>query len=114
MMKYIKSLNEYTLITRVRKSIVEHLPSGLANIEKVASGLNMSTRTLQRMLQQEETSFITILNESRMELALQYVNDPKMDMTEIAFLLGFSEQSSFSRSFKRWTGKSPVLYRRTG
>ena len=110
--RYIKSLSEHNLITRVKKAIVGYLPSGEATVDKAALDLYMSTRTLQRSLQQEGSSFHGLLNEARMELAMDYVTDPKMDLTEIAFLLGFSEQSSFSRSFKRWTGKSPAQQRK--
>ncbi|MEJ2333526.1 MAG: helix-turn-helix transcriptional regulator, partial [Desulfobulbaceae bacterium] len=82
------------------------------SLDNVASVLCVGTRKLQRMLQQEATSFIALLNETRMELAKKYVLDKSMDMTEIAFLLGFAEQSTFSRSFKRWTGQSPSQYRK--
>jgi AraC-like DNA-binding protein len=112
MTRYLKSLSEHDLVTRVKKAIVGYLPSGEATLDNVATDLYMSTRTLQRSLQQEDTSFHSLLNESRMELAMDYVKDPKMDLTEVAFLLGFSELSSFSRSFKRWTGDSPAKYRK--
>jgi AraC-like DNA-binding protein len=110
--KYLSSLNDPTLFTRVKKAIVEYLPTGNVSVEKVASDLFMSKRSLQRMLQKEDSSFIVLLNEARMELAKQYVADPDMDLTEVSFLLGFSEQSSFSRSFKRWTGTSPAQHRK--
>jgi AraC-like DNA-binding protein len=112
MVKYIASLNNIDLITRVKKIIAENLPFGNFSLDNVASVLCVGTRKLQRMLQQEATSFIALLNETRMELAKKYVLDKSMDMTEIAFLLGFAEQSTFSRSFKRWTGQSPSQYRK--
>ena len=68
-------------------------------------------RNLQRHLNKLGTTFGSILDEIRRELAEQYVSDPKEDLTEIAFRLGFSEQSSFSRAYKRWTGMSPNTYR---
>jgi AraC-like DNA-binding protein len=113
MARYLKSLSEHNLVTRVKKTIVGYLPSGDTTVEKVASDLYMGKRSLQRSLQQKDTSFHTLLNEARMEMAIQYVSDPGVDLTEVAFLLGFSEQSSFSRSFKRWTGKSPSQHRKT-
>jgi AraC-like DNA-binding protein len=112
MARYLNSLSEHNLVTKVKKAIVGHLPSGEATVDKVASDLYMSTRTLQRSLQQQDSSFHILLNEARMELAMQYVSDPNMNLTEVAFLLGFAEQSSFSRSFKRWTGQSPVQHRK--
>lgn len=111
MTKYLLTKNSDPLVSRVTKIIVEHLPSGDATIEKAASELFMSKRKLQRLLQDEGTSFMTILNETRADIAKEYVRNKDMDLTEIAFLLGFSEQSTFSRSFKRWTGKSPSSFR---
>lgn len=112
MTQYLATLDNDTLVKRIKKIIVEHLPSGNATVENAASELSLSTRKLQRLLQQEGTTFISLLNETRMEIAKQYVQDKKMDLTEVAFLLGFAELSTFSRSFKRWTGKSPIQYRK--
>ncbi len=57
------------------------------------------------------TNFRKLLTEVRQELAEQYVADPTISITEISYLLGFSDISSFSRAFKRWAGESPVTYR---
>jgi AraC-like DNA-binding protein len=62
---------------------------------------------LQRKLHEEQTSFSEIYNSIRRELANEYVQDSQMSMTEIAYLLGFSEQANFSRAFRRWYGISP-------
>ena len=112
MTQYLSTKDSDPLVLRVIKIIVEHLPSGDATVEKAASELFYSTRKLQRLLHEEGTSFITLLNDTRRDIAKQYVRDQDMDMTEIAFLLGFSEQSTFSRSFKRWTGESPSSFRK--
>lgn len=109
---YLDTLDDEGLITKIKRIIVEHLPSGDATVETAAAQLYISTRTLQRQLHQEGTTFFTLLNETRQELASQYVRDKNMDLTEVAFLLGFAELSTFSRSFKRWTGKSPIQYRK--
>ena len=109
---YLATLDDEQLRTKVKKIIAEHLPTGDANVETAARQLALSTRTLQRRLREkEETSFLHLLKETRRELAGQYVSDKDMDLSEVAFLLGFSELSTFSRSFKRWTGKSPFQYR---
>ncbi|SHO47495.1 AraC family transcriptional regulator [Desulfopila aestuarii] len=108
---YLEARSEKSLVARVTKCIVEHLPSGDATVEKIASELFVSTRKLQRLLQEEGTSFLTLLNSTRQSIAEQYVQNKNMDLTEIAFLLGFSDQSTFSRSFKRWTGRSPRAFR---
>jgi AraC-like DNA-binding protein len=67
----------------------------------------MSTRTLQRRLQEEGSGFVEILNETRRELALQYIQDDSLPLKEVSYLLGYSDVSNFSRAFKRWTGKAP-------
>ncbi len=113
MNRYIAQLSYESLIDRIKRVVIEHLPSGDATVENAAERLGMSVRTLQRQLQMEGTSFVNILHKTRWELARQYVRDTDMDLTEIAFLLGFSELSTFSRSFKKWTGKSPTHYRRS-
>jgi len=112
MSKYLTDMDKKDLLIKVRKIIVEHLPSGNATLENTANELGYSPRTLQRLLKNKGISFITLLNEVRMDIAKQYVRDNNKDLTEVAFLLGFSELSSFSRSFKRWTGKSLRHYRK--
>lgn len=112
MTRYIVSLNKKDIITRVKKLIAEQLPSGIVTIEFIASELFMNARKLQRLLQEDGTTFTTLLNETRKDISRQYVQDKHMDLTEIAFLLGYSEQSTFSRAFKSWTGKSPIEYRK--
>jgi len=111
MTHYLITLDQKDLLAKVRRLVVEHLPSGDAKIGKIASELGYSARTFQRLLKQKGTTFITLLNEVRMRLAVQYVRDKSKNLTEIAFLLGFAELSTFSRSFKRWTGKSLQQYR---
>ena len=105
--KYLARQHRSNLITRVRESIVAHLPSGDINKDQVAKALLMSTRTLQRRLKEENSSFLEVLNETRQELALQYIQDDSLPLKEVSYLLGFSDSAAFSRAFKRWTGESP-------
>ncbi|RKZ80269.1 MAG: AraC family transcriptional regulator, partial [Gammaproteobacteria bacterium] len=79
----------------------------------IAASLFMSQRTLQRRLEENNTSFKQLVNEVRQDLADTYLNDSSLTLTEISFMLGFSEMSAFSRAFKRWSGKSPTDYRVT-
>jgi AraC-like DNA-binding protein len=109
---YIASLEQNQIITRVKEIILDHLPSGNVLEEEVAKKLFMSKRTMQRTLQKEGTSFIELLNGTRLDLSKQYVRNKEISFTEIAFLLGFTESSTFSRAFKRWTGKTPSQYRK--
>jgi AraC-like DNA-binding protein len=69
--------------------------------------LHQSTSTLQRRLRQEGTSYQSLLDEIRRELALDYLRDGKHSIADVAFLLGFSDQSNFTRAFRRWTGTTP-------
>ena len=71
----------------------------------------MSTRTLQRRLQDENTSFQQLLDETRRELAMQFLRQKRMTLLEIAYLLGFADPSNFFRAFKRWFGMPPGQFR---
>lgn len=92
---------------RVRACLMEILASGQCTMGDVAQRLAISTRTLQRRLQQEETSFQQELNHLRAELANQYLVKTHYSSAEIAFLLGYNDASSFFRAFHTWTGKTP-------
>jgi AraC-like DNA-binding protein len=108
---YLKELTEGDLISRVKRAITNELPSGSPSEEVIAKSLFMSPRTLQRKLSNEGTSYSILLDAVRRELAEQYVTDPSLSLSEIGFLLGFSEQSAFSRAFRRWTGQAPSAAR---
>ena len=77
----------------------------------MAADFGMSQRTLQRKLSDIGLSYQQLLDETRHELARRYLDDQGKSVTEITFLLGFSEQSAFTRAFKRWSGMSPSAYR---
>ncbi len=112
MSKYIASLKSSGIVTNVQEIIVDNLPSGTVSLAEVASKLQCSERNVQHLLQQEGTTFMSLLKKTRMEIAIKYILDDKISLLEITFLLGFAEQSSFSNSFKKWTGKSPTQYRK--
>jgi AraC-like DNA-binding protein len=73
----------------------------------------MSSRTLQRKLSTEGKTFKQILKSVRKKLAMEYLKDERLSFSEISYLLGFSEQSSFTRAFKNWTGVSPTQARQS-
>ena len=98
---------------RVRAAIMEQLPSGNVSDESVADALHMTARTLHRRLKEDGESFRTLLKAVRQELAEQYMADNSLTLTEITFLLGFSEMSSFSRAYKHWHGVSPSAARQS-
>ena len=72
----------------------------------------MSPSALQQKLAQLDSSFQDLLNQVRQSLALAYMEQARVSITEMSFMLGFSDTSSFTRAFRRWTGKSPRDYRR--
>ena len=104
---YLSHIDDANVVDRVKAEIINQLPSGNMTDGSVASALHKSTRTMQRELGELDTTFSAILNEARHDLALKYIRDSRLTLTEIAFMLGFSESSSFSRAFKRWTGSTP-------
>ncbi|MCB1697296.1 MAG: AraC family transcriptional regulator [Pseudomonadales bacterium] len=108
---YLSSFIARTATRDVVDKIVERLPDGPPGQQQIASALHMSNRTLQRKLREEGTSFKDLLQDTRMQLARKYLLSPGRSVVETAYLLGFSEPSTFSRAFKRWTGVAPADYR---
>jgi AraC-like DNA-binding protein len=98
---------------RVRAEIIKALSDGNATVVSVAKQLHMSERTMARRLDEEGTTFRELLDEIRHRLALRHVAAQALELNEIAFLLGFSQVTAFHRAFKRWTGKTPLEYRRS-
>jgi len=109
---YLAELDKNNIVQRVKGAIIEMLPSGGVYDEKVAKRLNMSTRSLQRKLNEAHTTFGKLLDEMRQEIAEHYLHDSDVSLTEIAFVLGYSEYSSFWRAYKRWTKASPSEIRK--
>jgi len=108
---YLARIDKDDVVTAVRQKIIEHLPNGDCTRDKVASAMNMSPTTLQFKLAQRDTSFHEMFDAIRTELASSYVQKSSMSITEITFLLGFSDTSNFTRAFKRWKGVSPTEFR---
>jgi AraC-like DNA-binding protein len=104
--------NAASLAHRVAIHVASALPRA-ADVREVARAMHMGGRTLQRQLEQEDTSFTRVLDEVRLERARQLLGDPALSVTDIAFRLGFADLATFSRAFKRWTGKPPGLWRRS-
>ncbi|NOR43674.1 MAG: helix-turn-helix domain-containing protein, partial [Gammaproteobacteria bacterium] len=111
LMKYLIEIKKGDIVDQVKNIILENLPDGQVTDGLVASELNLSERSMQRRLQEHQTTFRFLLDTVREMVAKQYIENPMNRMSDIAFLLGFSEQSAFSRAFKKWTGKSPLEYR---
>jgi AraC-like DNA-binding protein len=95
------------LRTRVENAISSVLPHERVRVEDVARSLGMSKRTLARRLSDEGLNFTEILQQLRRDLAVRYLDDRRLHVSKIAWLLGFHEVSAFTHAFKRWTGKTP-------
>jgi len=109
---YLEKLDRDDIVNRVRTYLVKGLGTDAFSRSDIARCLNMSASTLQVKLAQRGTSFQKILDDTRHELALGYMEQSRLSITEIAFMLGFSDLSNFIRAFKRWTGKSPTEFKR--
>ncbi len=109
--EYLARFDREHLAHQVRDQIIKRLPSGEPGQEQVAGALHLSLRSLQRKLSSEGTSFSDLLEETRRELASQYLKQSKIALCEITYLLGFADQSNFTRAFKRWTGVAPGEFR---
>jgi len=110
--EYLEHFDRDQTSYRVRELIVRRLPDGEPRRDQIARQLGMSERTLQRRLEEERSSFAVVIDETRRELAEQYLSRLKLSLGEAAYLLGFADQSSFFRACKRWFGVPPGQYRR--
>ena len=100
-------------VFRVQQSITNLLPSGHPKIDAVAREFGMSARTLTRRLAAYGHTYKGLVDEVRRKLALQYLQDKRISVKNVAYLLGYSEVPAFYHAFQRWTGSSPVQQRLT-
>jgi AraC-like DNA-binding protein len=98
-------------LERVRVAIQQKLTGRRPNIEDIADALHISSRTLQRRLQDEGFSFQRVLEEARHQLARQYLNNSLLELNEAAYLLGYNDANSFVRAFRTWEGIPPARWR---
>ena len=108
---YLRQLDNAQTSYRAREVIIRRLPDGEPRRDEVASELCMSERTLQRRLEEEATSFVQLLDDTRRELANQYLGRLHLSLAQAAYLLGFADQRSFFRACRRWFQLSPGQYR---
>lgn len=102
------------LVNEVRSAIYRRLAGGEPDIESVAGDLGMGARALQARLRKNSLTFSDLVDDVRRSLAAVLVADERLTLVNVAFLLGFSEQSSFTRAFRRWYGTAPGEFRRKG
>jgi AraC-like DNA-binding protein len=108
---YIQRMDHNDVVTKARIILVGQLPDGEPTRRRLAESLHMSERTLARRLAEHDYTFTSLVDEIRNELSRDYLRQPRFSITDVAFLLGFSDQSNFARAFKRWTGQSPTEFR---
>lgn len=103
--------SEDDLVGSVRKAIGESVGEANPTLGRMARKLATSPRTLERRLKEQGVIYRELVDDTRRRFALEYLKDRSRTLTEVAFLLGYSEVSAFSRAFKRWTGSTPLEHR---
>lgn len=109
--RYLDDLAQEDVLVQLKRLLQEQLPSGAASQEKLAERLSLTPRSLQRRLADAGTTYRDFLNSVRHELALEYLAHTQHAISDIAYLLGFTEVSAFTRAFGRWMGMSPKAWR---
>jgi AraC-like DNA-binding protein len=99
--------DSHTTRAQVEGIILPVLHKGDATADAIASTMGFSRQTLFRRLKEEGVTFEEVLDELRHRMALHYLKGKRASVNEVAYLVGFSDRASFSRAFKRWTGRSP-------
>ena len=100
-----------TYSAKVQHAVWPHLSEGLPTIDEVALQLAVSTRSLQRRLREEDTSFAQVVDTLRQDKAKLLLKDPNLPIYEVGYLLGYSDPSTFHRAFRRWLDTSPSQFR---
>ncbi|MAM69564.1 MAG: AraC family transcriptional regulator [Gammaproteobacteria bacterium] len=103
--------DDSVLVYKVKTYLSQALSEGIPTISDVAEKLAMSGRTLQRKLSDQGITYQSVVDDARRELSERLLTNSNHSLADIAFLTGFSEQSSFNRAFKRWAGQTPRSYR---
>jgi AraC-like DNA-binding protein len=107
----LRAQSDAAIAAQVRNVIVRNLAQDRVRLATIAEEMRITQRTLQRKLSEAGVTFQQVLDQTRHELARDYLKREKLGLAEIAFLLGYQEQSSFCHAFKEWTGLSPSAYR---
>lgn len=97
---------------QIARIVMASLSTGDATIELVAARIGSSPRTIQRRLRDRGVAFNDMVANIRYDLSRRYLSDPSLSLTDVAFLLGYSDLSAFSRAFRRWAGRTAIAFRR--
>jgi AraC-like DNA-binding protein len=109
---FLDKMDQQRFAPRVREVIVRCLPDGSPPRSVAAAALCISERTLQRRLEDEGTSYNDLLDETRRDLTREYLSKEQMALGQVAFLVGFADQSAFCRACQRWFGSTPKQFRK--
>lgn len=107
-----RAVDKQSITSAVRSALMSHDPHEAWTADVIGKSLGISKRSLERWLSAEGTSFRSVVDDLRLQLAKTYLEDPNHDVQTIAHQLGFSDSRAFARAFKRWTGSTPSAYRR--
>jgi AraC-like DNA-binding protein len=107
----LRETSEPRIVTDVRREVAAQLASDRARVDDVATALSLSTRTLQRKLADAGTNFQAVHDAARQALAEELLRDSQLNLTDVAFMLGYREQSSFNRACREWFGATPARTR---
>jgi AraC-like DNA-binding protein len=107
----LRETAEPRIVTEVRREVAAQLANDRARVDDVAIALGLSTRTLQRKLAEAGTSFQVVHDAARQALAEELLRDSQLNLTDVAFMLGYREQSSFNRACRDWFGATPARTR---
>ncbi|HEY1249877.1 MAG TPA: helix-turn-helix domain-containing protein, partial [Thermoanaerobaculia bacterium] len=104
--------SDASVTAQLRRALAGVMPGGPVDLASVSRRVGTSPRTLQRRLEEEGTSYQDVLDGVRREAAEGYLAESRLSVGEVGYLLGFSEPAAFHRAFRRWTGKTPLEFRR--
>jgi AraC-like DNA-binding protein len=102
---------EHGIVAQVHAVVIRNLARDRVRLASIAGELKLAPRTLQRKLAEAGASYQQVLDQARYALATDYLRRPELSLVDIAFLLGYQEQSAFTHAFKEWAGVNPGAWR---
>ncbi|WP_338874532.1 AraC family transcriptional regulator ligand-binding domain-containing protein [Spirosoma sp. SC4-14] len=104
--------NTQVLSERINRYLLANAYMGVPTLDAIAANLNVSSRSLQRKLQEEGVTYQQLTDSMRKSLALHYLKSGNYPVKEVSYILGYNELSAFNRAFRRWTGTTPASYQK--
>ena len=110
--EFLSRLDKNDVVQLVKNSIYEMLPLDTPTQTEIAKHIGMSLRNLQRKLNEQDACYRDLLEQTRKKLALEYISQGHLSLSEVGYLVGFANIGNFNRAFKRWTNFAPGEYRK--